>query len=410
MPKGKKTKIEDAVEPVDVVPEPEDDNFEQQDTDTGARADAGSDEGEERAPPEVVRDERRDDIVERFRAMRARNAGDAEDEDEDEDPDEDDDVDEDAGDADEADEDEPAARPAAAKAAPKAPDDDFEVELRVDGKPVKKSYKEILALAQMNMAADSRLSEANRLLDEIKAIKAKPEDQPGDEPDGQPDRSPRAQTTGVDEGKLAEIAERIQVGTAEEGKQALVELIGVVSGKSVDADQVTKLVQSSLVLNQRQQDINAALDTFGKKYPKIVADEDLAETGLSMVQREMKRDMLALGIPPEHLKEIEGNRRAMSAAYQELLGRGHKLRPLGKLLDDVGDAMSAKYNLGERKKPDPKKPDAETRAATKHREERKKTLPSQPRHAALRDEPNKGQRPKTKREIVEQMRRDRRFA
>lgn len=376
------------------------------------------------AAPEPVGDPRRDDIVQRYRELRKQeNAKTAPD---------DVDPDEPEPETDSRGENEPvSSTPAAEKSAdgdgtkPAAPAQDTEIELIIDGKTVKKPLKEVVALAQINGAADSRLEEAKRLLTEAKSLASRPPEhqrsqQEAAEPtetrtEDPPEHQPGL---GVDAEKVRDIVHRIQVGDEDEGAEALTELLGLVnSGRSqeqqVRPDQVNRLVQEHLLHRDTQQEIDGALKRFGDEYPEIAQDSDLTTVGLDLTAREMRTDLKKIGLSDEDLKPIGHDLRALAQLHRTARLNGHQVRPYGEVLSAVGNYMADKFGIkrqdpqpGTQTQPQQRRSDADIAA---EREARKRTAQQQPRTAGARVPAPQPPRPKSKDEVVQEMRAARGF-
>ncbi len=319
----------------------------------------------------------------------------------------------------------PAPEPEQPKAKDEPDPQDIDVVLIVDGKQVKKSLSEVRALAQVGLAGDNRLEEAKRLLREAQAMRAPPpppEHQPGDvgsdsqrqdqsrgrgEPEHQPGKP-------LDPAKLKAIVERIQVGDADDGSQALQELVDEISGgRQMDSDQIGTIVQDHLVKTQTQNEISSALNKFAAEWPEIAQDELLADAGKTVLRNELIADLKSVGLSDELIRPIRHDPAALAEAQRKLRMQGHKMRSYDQLLSAVGQTMSTRFGIKPAAAAAPRSqqqpPAPQTPAPNAERLARKQAAPQQPRVAGVRQAVQQAPQPKTKRQVVEEMRAARGF-
>jgi hypothetical protein len=110
-----------------------------------------------------------------------------------------------------------------------SPHGEQRVRLVVDGKTVELPISEVVKRAQVNSAIDNRLEEAKRIVAEAKSTRHQATDDDFSEERHEP--QPRQQRFSPND-KLRSIVERIQVGDADEGQQALNELVGVMEQRA----------------------------------------------------------------------------------------------------------------------------------------------------------------------------------
>ncbi len=415
----------------DILPDPIDDSRPDA-ADTQAPAEAEAAPAAEK--PATVRprgDETRDSIAAKFRALRdQKQRGEhaaAEALDDDDRPD--------APDEPEP-SNEPArtdSRPATPQAAPKAPAaqpqqsankdaQEPDVILIVDGKPKRVSQTEAIRLAQIAAASDNRLEEAKRILAEAKGIKAAAPshqraatDAPS-EPDPSTtgkDAAPANQRgTDLDPGKLDAIVERIQIGDKAEGAEALRELVEMVR-PSTPPDEIERIVDRRLTATKTQEDVSGAVERFSQKYSTLVANPLLVDASKTALREEIARDILALGIPESDLAPIRNNEVALAQTVRALRESGLPVRTYDQLLDAVGQTMTQTFNIPappptpSRSNPQP--PAQRQNDAARDRLDRKRAAPQQPRAAGIRADAPREAAPKTKQQIVAEMRSARGF-
>lgn len=330
---------------------------------------------------------------------------------------------------------------AAAQPAPSA-DGQQRVKIVVDGKEELLPLDEVVRRAQINTATDNRLEEAKRLLREAKDVRAAPANQPAaaspqqgaQAPISQPDPPAQAaqhqgaQAKALDPEMLGSIIERIQVGDKDEGAQALLEFANAVkqsepARQGVDANEVGRIVAQQLVHTQTEAGMREALDRFKEKYPQIAVDHDLGVTGLGILARHLVEELKAQGLTEEQLAPYKTDVRQMAHATAMYRRAGRNAKSFDELLDATGKVMEQKYGLKQATSDDPpparettrqpQNPPAGTRIATeaeiRQRQERKRSMPSQPRPAGVRQPAPQPPRPKTAADIIAETRRARGF-
>lgn len=413
----------------DVVPEPDDDV---EPVVREASADPGSSPGEEVAPatpPKPFKDEARDAIARRYRELRDADAPKIE-----------------AAEAEPPETDTEVEPPETAEAAPDAPEaagtkDRKEAAkpvskkhtLIIDGKPIEMELDEIIRTAQKNVAADNRLEEAKRLLQEAKAERSRASEHPptnGKTPSGQPDQS-RAQAepeNQPDEAEAAErrkhLAERIQVGDADEGAEVLKELHQDIRKEvlaeikrdralTTQPEEVDRRVEARFA----EREIKAALADFSKDFKDVLDDPKLKLVAITQVADEMRKDLRSIGLSDEHLAPVGDNVQALASLHWQARNNGHKVRTYAQVLTDTGTEVrtwrgggtpiNGKQPLSPKQPTPPAKDDS---AKVQARIAQKRAAPQQPRPAGVRGtvQPTTP-RPKTTAEIVAEQRRARGF-
>lgn len=307
--------------------------------------------------------------------------------------------------------------------------------LTVNGQRMKKSRDEVIALAQIAVAGDSRLEETKRLLKEAQALHAQaPEHQPADPgPSARPDPTtshratehqpapPRESKPASDPAKLKAIVERIQLGDADEGVAAIGELMDIVkgeAGKPADANAVAAMVQQHMANTETKREIDTAVAAFQAAYPEIAADELLADAGRTAIRNELIRDLKSCGVSDDDIAPLRGDARALAYAQRQLRTAGHPVRTYQQLLSDTGKVLSQRFGIGTKPAPQPAsvtptpapRPVPANDPKIAARVDAKRTMTPQPRHAGARvaAQPT-APRPKTAREIIVDQRRARGF-
>jgi hypothetical protein len=144
--------------------------------------------------------------------------------------------------------------------------------------------------------------------------------------------------------ELRTITEQIQIGDTEEGARALAKVIQRARG-----DNTSVRRQLAEIEIERQND--QALKRFQDDYPDLAADSDLAETGASVVKREIIEDLKGLGFKDEDIAPARGDLKSLAAAHAHARLNGFKVRTPDQILDATGEHLSKKYNIKRARSP-----------------------------------------------------------
>lgn len=332
--------------------------------------------------------------------------------------------------------------------APAADGDDPDLTLVVFGERLKRKRSELISAydleglpddviiraAQKEMAADQRLREAKEVADQRlagsqtrrsgagdvgddEAVDQPPEPEL-DAANGLPaDRPPQGQHQPFDAEKLDEIVQRVQFGSEDEAKQALLDY-GEELRKSIPAttpEQVLDLFQQHLATQQHQTEIYNALTRFSEENPDLAGNKRLVTVGLEIAKDEMLADLRAIpGMKEEYLAPIAHDSKAVAAAHREVRLRGHSVRSFDQLLDAAGQTLRTEFNLpkppGPGRRPGgPQSQPANPSGQARERIARKNLAPQQPRHGGVRVAPAAADRPKTAQELINEQRAARGF-
>ena len=257
------------------------------------------------------------------------------------------------------------------------------------------------------------------ILEEIKALredaKAPPKAEPVDDTADDGDQTPSAKTA-ADSEKLGSIVERIQIGDKEEGSLALAELIELLDGGkkgAIRAEDVGRVVTEQIARSRVVNEVEEATNSFMTKYDKIVADPDVLSVSVTRLANEVRQDLVSAGLDkaaadkatPEQLMEWHTQARIKNL----------KVRPMRDHFEKVGTDMTAKFSalLGSEtprpasRQSQPQQPAPSNRIA--ERMDRKRSAPVQPRTAGVRANTEPAQKPKSRSDVLMEMRRSRGF-
>lgn len=308
--------------------------------------------------------------------------------------------------------------------------------LRINGKDEKLSREEVIRLAQIAKASDNVLDEAKGLkkelrqeLDEVRKLReglTRSEHPPTDgsrkatQPDqsqGQPDpEHPPAE--GLAPEKLRNIVERIQVGDADEGAQALTEFFNEVesrtkASKSPATEDVDRRVDARIAHRDTQAAIDKAMAGFATKFEAIVKDDDLATVGKQVLMRELRKDLVSAGVDEEDLAKLRSDEAIIAAHRDFHAKRKSGIRSYDDIFDATGAYVSEKFVKDAEPKPtqQPKttQPPRMTvdPAQAQERLDRKRGAAQQPRAVGMRAQVASPQRPKTAADIIRETARQR---
>ena len=310
----------------------------------------------------------------------------------------------------------PGAQPAGAPAQPGAEPQGDHV-LKVYGKEQRFSYDELVQHAQRGLAADQKfqrademLRAANTLMDRYNKAQGQPGAQPAEQqPSDQP--TPAHQQPALDAAAAADLAKRIQYGSEEESGAAIQELVQAVAsstrpeqpGEPIDQG---RLVAATAAQVREQQAHADALQSIASEYPDVFADRGLAHLAGERVIEERARVLTELGYPGDHLtaalSTAEG-RGVISAHFAEHQRRGNAPSDLDlyrRSVQPVHDRFIAPFAAKENDTPNPATAGLDR---SEHQRAKEGIVPL-PTPATAAERPAPEAKPKTKSEVVAEMR------
>lgn len=266
-------------------------------------------------------------------------------------------------------------------------------------------------------AVRTLLEETRAVLEEAKAVRVAPAaPQAQAEPESEPET--KAAAPALDEARLEEIVERIQIGDKAEGRQALAELIEIMGSKvtpGMQPDEIARVVQTQIAQDRIAGEMTHAVHSFRDKYKGIAEDADLLDASIRRLNGELRADLVKAGVPEKDLRGLDSERLMQIHNQARIIGRVQ--RGYGEIFDAVGTAVHSKFAnvLGgapaQTPTPAPRTPStpAAPPSVVADRVDRKRALSVQPRAAGVRSESQPQQKPKSRAEIVADMRRARGF-
>jgi len=181
--------------------------------------------------------------------------------------------------------------------------------LKVNGVETQVSREELIANAQMNLAADQKLDKAKELYAAVKngALPAEVT------PDAPQAEQPAQESVEAQEGDetnqpvdFVALAEQLQLGSPEEAAEALKQTLETLhpgNAMSISDSNVRELVEAEINARAERQESDTALRDFAQSNKDLTADPHLRQVTLDNIYTEMVKDMLAAG----HSKDDIGN-------------------------------------------------------------------------------------------------------
>lgn len=269
------------------------------------------------------------------------------------------------------------------------------VKLKVHGREIEMSMEEALAHAQKSVAGENKLDEAKQLVAELKALKAS---QRGHQEESQAQRRPHDESRRE---KLLRAAERLQVGDAEDGAEALAELMP-------DESDIDRRVERKIKATRVQEEVDRAIDGFSRKNADIVNNKYLATAAGDILAEKLAGELTRAGVDSDIVSRLASNPKLLAESYKEARMAGWKIRDPGALMDEAATALRREFNI-----PAPRQGASQQRAdgdRVQDRIERKRAFGTQqPRTAYVRQPMPTRQEPRTAKDIVGAMRKARGF-
>jgi len=201
------------------------------------------------------------------------------------------------------------------------PADDDLVIVKVDGADVEMTFGEMKVMTQKFRAADNRLDEANRLVDEVRGIaqtlKSAPaapanQQRPGERTVEQPARrdAPAGQTNAELRARLVKMADSLQTDVPEKAAEALDELASLVAervGGQTNAPDVDAVVDAHLdarrIVDGAKAEFNIALTAVSEAFDDVIHDPERGDFAYGRAHKAVVENLRAIGVPEEDLRQ-----------------------------------------------------------------------------------------------------------
>lgn len=258
--------------------------------------------------------------------------------------------------------------------------------------------------AQMYWATQNRLAEANQLLDSARSRTGAPADQSGGVTGSKPVAASEQGETKLSPERLGEIADRLQLGNRDEAQAALEELVGLVreaQGPAVNSEQLREEMRRELVAQENKREIDRAIGKFEADNPDLKDDRYLVNTVIDMAVDHMVNGMRQAGVTDQMLAPLQGRKETIAQVYADMRQDGRfNLPSYDEVLAKAADQLRASYN---RPRPTQNQVQAQTQIA-QQRLEQKRQMQQQPRSAGVGSPQGQPPRPKSREEIIKEMR------
>lgn len=266
-------------------------------------------------------------------------------------------------------------------------------------------------------ATRALLEQTRTMVEEARALRSPaPAPAPAaNDDDNEGSATDKASRLAVEDDRLEEIVERIQIGDKAEGRAALTELIEIVGSKvhaGMKPDEIGRVVQSHMAQERVTDELKGAANAFRDKYKGLVADQDLLDTSFRRLDSELRSDLVKIGVPEADVRGADSN--ALMNMHRSARLSGKPVRAYGEIFETVGSTVQSKFAPmlapAPAAEPHRKAPTSQPiQPVNSERVDRKRQLSAQPRAAGMRSDPQPQQKPKTRAEVVADMRRQRGF-
>lgn len=283
--------------------------------------------------------------------------------------------------------------------------------LKVNGREIEVSEDDLVKHASRSLAGDDHLEaskrirdEANQILGELNQIKRTAISVDHGETVENVEDRPTETAAILDGVDLDKIAERVQLGTAKEAKEALAELISVTARMATGNldERVTEIVTTNTENSRKLREAREAISELGTTYPELTSKP--MQAALAVQTIDVMRDaMRGAGLTDEFVEDLKRTQgwddlRATKYCYDEMERLGHRLPSRKEILTKASGAIIEMAGLAPRRSP--------SALTLGDRQDRKQQITSQPRRALQPSnlEQRERSRDEVRRDAVAQMR------
>lgn len=240
----------------------------------------------------------------------------------------------------------PAAAPSIGGPQATEPSADRRHKITVNGVDVEVSEADMIRMAQRTLSGDPAGLPALR---EAEQAAPATTDQRND-----PARPSRLK---IDPARLTAVVERLQVGTAEDGAEALHDLLAEAldqrdAAQAATPDVVRQTVKQALSEDEASKEANKALTAFAARFKVLASDDDMATAVLKQTSREIISDFKRIGLPADQIARAEREPAFMIDGYRQLrtqvnpaTGQPWGLRSYDEILNASGETVAKKFNV-----------------------------------------------------------------
>lgn len=272
------------------------------------------------------------------------------------------------------------------------------------------------------VATAEALEVMRQMVDEVRALRQQPSPAAPapTAADARQDDAPAEPPPVITRERLKEIAQRVQIGDDDEGAAALQDFAAELAqaiGARQDQPDIPRAVRAELAQNQLKGELHSATYAFREKYPVLANDEDLREASVRRLNRELRADLVSVGLPAEKVAALDPD--DLMLAHQQARVSGGRVRSYADMFDKVGQELFSRISSqfagaapGEESPPAPAPraqppAPAQTSTAVSDRIDRKRASSAQPRAAGVRSSTQPQKQPETYADYIAKLRRSR---
>ena len=148
-----------------------------------------------------------------------------------------------------------------------------------------------------------------------------------------------------DRERLRELTEKIQFGDADEGTEALEQIVGLAREQAPDRDAIKQAMREEMVDMRLKAENDRALEKFAKKYPSLREDQVLVEAATHVLRDKIVDDLKSIGIPDDAIAPLRGDTGSLVTAHTQARAKGHKVRGPDDLLNATGAELGKRFNI-----------------------------------------------------------------
>ncbi len=290
------------------------------------------------------------------------------------------------------------------------------LKLKVNGTEIELPESEVIARAQMDLAATQRLEDAKRQATEIIESARRSVAQPAAQPHQAEQQPPASRTTKtkVDPEELRSAVEAIQAGTPEEAEAALAGLLEAAqsSDEATPAPvDVRAAVSAELLDRDAQTEVTSALAAVAEKHTDLAAVSpevagDLAGIMANKAASEVMGHLRSVGYTDQELAGLRTYDEIMSSyarirrdpTRDESFASRQKLPPIQDIFEKVATHVEANY-VKPQSKPRTEEPGNRIAVVVSPERAARRTLvPQQPRSASARTDMTRVNQPAQRRD------------
>jgi hypothetical protein len=232
--------------------------------------------------------------------------------------------------------------------------------LKVNGAEIEMDEAEMIRVTQESLAAGLTLDEAKRIRDGARDAAKKPtpaghQGLPSSSRSQTTDRQndPARPTPGIDPAQLRETVERLQVGTPEEGAEALESLLTkTLAAQAQQPVSVDVEVERVLSVREANKEATAAMDKFKTNFKELAEDDFYTEMVVRQTAHEIVSDFERIGVPKADIEAARRDPAVLLEAFRDLrtqvnpkTGKPWGLRNTDQIVQAAAGKVAVKVGL-----------------------------------------------------------------